>query len=109
VLFLRGGAKGDEPGQAPLVNNARSVEHVPDLPPQDAWPLYPELMSRCRTWARHHPDGCVVLCLGATATVMAHDLAAEGIQGLDMGHLPLFLAQSPHREAVCAAGKLCEG
>lgn len=100
VLFLRGGAKGDEPGQAPLLSNARSVVHVSDLPPQDAWPFYEGLMRLCRHWAARHPDGLVVLCLGATATVMAHDLAAEGIQSLDLGHLPMFLAKSPHKEMI---------
>lgn len=103
VLFLRGGAKGDAEGEAPLLSNARSVEHVGEVPAQDAWPAFGRLMAVCRSWAAHHPDGLVVLCVGATATVMAHDLGAEGIQGLDLGHLPLFFSKSPYKEQICSS------
>lgn len=37
------------------------------------------------------PRGSVILCLGATATVLAHRLAAKGVHALDLGHLGMFL------------------
>lgn len=35
--------------------------------------------------------GPVILCLGAAATVLAARLAAKGVQGLDLGHIGMFM------------------
>lgn len=37
------------------------------------------------------PSGPVLLCLGATATVLAARLARKGLHGLDLGHIGMFL------------------
>ena len=52
----------------------------------NAWADYPDLMKRLSRERRR-----VLLCLGATATVLAFDLAAEGVHALDLGHIGMFL------------------
>lgn len=37
------------------------------------------------------PAGTVLLCLGATATVLAARLAAKGVHALDLGHIGMFM------------------
>lgn len=38
-----------------------------------------------------NPAGVVILCLGATATVLAWRLAAKGVHALDLGHIGMFM------------------
>lgn len=38
-----------------------------------------------------HPAGIVLLCLGATATVLAARLAKKGIHAVDLGHVGMFM------------------
>lgn len=37
------------------------------------------------------PEGPVIMCLGATATALAHRLAKKGVWALDLGHLGMFM------------------
>ena len=37
------------------------------------------------------PSGPVILCLGATATALAHRLAQKGVHALDLGHIGMFM------------------
>lgn len=37
------------------------------------------------------PSGVAILCLGATATVLAWRLAAKGVHALDLGHIGMFM------------------
>lgn len=67
-----------------LFDNIRSVEFLYG-PSQNAFSSYDELLSRIRSRAEHR---LVLLALGPTATVLAYDLAKEGRQTLDIGHLP---------------------
>ena len=52
------------------------------------------------------PDGPVLLCLGATATVLAHRLAAKGVHAIDLGHIGMFMrrlgAYAYRREDLCS-------
>lgn len=64
---------------------AKSVDEV-IVSRQHAWADYPPLMTRLAQERRR-----VLLCLGATATVLAFDLAALGVQALDLGHIGMFL------------------
>jgi hypothetical protein len=36
------------------------------------------------------PSGPVLMCLGATATVLAERLAKKGVHALDLGHIGMF-------------------
>jgi hypothetical protein len=63
--------------------SARTVTEIV-APRQHAWAEYASLLERIGTPER------VLLCLGPTATVMAVDLCAKGVQAIDLGHLGLF-------------------
>lgn len=40
------------------------------------------------------PDGTVLLCLGATATILAVRLAARGVHAVDVGHVGTFMPKT---------------
>jgi hypothetical protein len=82
VVLVRGSSKSLT--AADLVA-ARSVEEVV-APRQHAWAEYPALLARLKGERRR-----VLLCLGATATVLAFDLAAAGGHAVDLGHVGMFL------------------
>lgn len=75
-------------------------------PSVDAWAQYDALLE-----AVGRPD-VALLCLGPTATVMAVDLCARGVQAIDLGHVGMFLHwhrqglpmtnKKPHRQRVRA-------
>lgn len=64
---------------------AKSVREVIG-PRIGAWSDYRRLMDEIGT-----PDHPVIFCLGIAATVMAADLAAKGVQAIDLGHIGMFL------------------
>jgi len=66
-----------------LYDTASSIEYVYG-PSRDAWFSYDVLLNQVRGKAAGR---LVLLMLGPTATVMAADLAREGIRALDIGHL----------------------
>jgi hypothetical protein len=51
---------------------------------KNAWYDYSSLLKRIGTPER------AILCLGATATVMAVDLCAQGVHAIDLGHVGMF-------------------
>ena len=69
-----------------LLATARSVRRIL-CPPCDAFSVYPAILSA----ACHHasPSDLVLCALGMTATVLAYDLAREGYQAIDIGHVDL--------------------
>lgn len=90
--------RGDDPkgtGAVSLVPadlaTARSVRDV-IAPGVNAWSAYEDILVRIGTPAR------VLLCLGATATVLAVDLAMRGVHAIDVGHIGMFLRQ--HRAGL---------
>ena len=82
VVLVRGSDKGLT---AEELTGARSVRVVTGFK-QHSFSEYDRLMSD----VGNHDD-LVILCLGATATVMAVELCEAGMQAVDLGHLALFL------------------
>lgn len=67
-----------------LLDNARSVTRIL-CPPRNAFDKYDEIL---KTSLERIPKGTLVLtALGMTATVLAYDLALQGYQAIDIGHL----------------------
>jgi hypothetical protein len=64
-------------------------------PRQHAWAEYASLLERVGT-----PNRAVIVCLGPTATVMAHDLCKRGVHCCDLGHVALFLRKVRRGELV---------
>lgn len=64
---------------------AKSVEEIV-VSRQHAWADHPAIMARLAGEKRR-----VLACLGATATVLAFDLAQLGVQCVDLGHVGMFL------------------
>lgn len=91
VVLVRGSDKGFRPEE---LTGARSVRVVTGLR-QHSWSEYDRLMADV---GQH--DDLVLLCLGATATVMAVELCAAGMQAVDVGHLALFLRKHRRGEPV---------
>jgi Glycosyltransferase GT-D fold len=88
VLLVTGSNKGMV-ADTMLKPDARSVITLRLAANTDAWERFPWLLEYCRGWARSgNGNALVLLALGATATVLAHDLGAAGLQALDIGHLP---------------------
>lgn len=55
-------------------------------PRQHAWAEHREIFAQLK-----HETRPVLMCLGATATVLAHRLSHEGVHALDLGHIGMFL------------------
>lgn len=67
-----------------LLSDAASVRRVL-CPQQNCWDKYEEIMNSVKSIAR--PEDLLCISLGPTATVMAYDLAKEGMQALDIGQI----------------------
>lgn len=83
--------RGDDPngtGAVSLVKkdlaSARTVTEVV-APGVNAWDKYPAILEEVGRPRR------ALLCLGATATVMAVDLSRLGVHAIDLGHVGMFL------------------
>ena len=87
VLLVTGSDKGMQ-AEPMMEGSARSVTALRLAERTNAWTRYPWILEYCRGWAKVHPDGLVLSALGATATVLAHDLGVAGVQTIDIGHLP---------------------
>lgn len=61
-------------------------------PAQNAFHEYDAILKRIGTPER------ALLCLGPTATVLAVDLAAQGVHAIDLGHVGMFLKK--HRKGL---------
>lgn len=68
-----------------LFDGARSIRRLIG-PPADAFSQITEIEAAVR---EHAGDALVICCLGPTATVIAADLAQEGIRCLDLGHIDM--------------------
>ena len=91
VLLVAGSGKGRR-ALAGFLGGASSVDTL-DAPERDAWAAYSAILGDCLAWARSKRAPLVYLALGATATVLAFELSARGVQALDLGHM----AQSWHK------------
>lgn len=81
IVLVRGSDKSLSAADLVGATRVREVEG----PPQHAWSEYGRLMREIGTPTR------VLLCLGATATVMAVDLCRMGVHAVDLGHIGVFL------------------
>ena len=68
-----------------LFDNVTSVDYVYG-PAKNAFLEYDRLMGEVRQ--RDKDEYLILLVLGPTATVMAHDLARKGYQAIDFGQMP---------------------
>jgi hypothetical protein len=94
VLAVYGG-KFDEG----LLDNAMSVTHQ-RAPEHDAWADYPRIKRKVLAWAATDPaDSLIVAFLGPTATILAADCSAAGVQCLDLGASPRFYRDFRKRHA----------
>lgn len=82
VVLVRGSSKSLT---AADLSAASHVEEIV-VSRQHAWDDYDALRARLDGERRR-----VLLCLGATATVLAFELARAGVQALDLGHVGMFL------------------
>jgi hypothetical protein len=68
-----------------MLHEAASVREIPG-PRQHAYAVIDAIESQIGT-----PAGTVILCLGATATVLAYRLEKKGVHALDLGHIGMFM------------------
>lgn len=85
IIFVEGettrlGAGND------LFSTSKSIRRIL-CPPKNAIDRYDEIMNAVRKHASK--DDLLIIALGMTATVMAYDLAKEGYQALDLGHIDI--------------------
>ena len=66
-----------------IYDNAKSIEYIYG-PTNNAFADYDEIMNKA---SKKDVNKLIILVLGATATVMAHDLSKLGHRALDLGHL----------------------
>lgn len=83
VTLVRG---SDKSLTASMLKGAASVREI-IAPKRNAFASYTDLMRQIGT------PQTALLCLGPTATVMAHDLSRRGVHAIDIGHIGLFLAK----------------
>lgn len=68
-----------------LISNAKSCERILG-PAVNAFDKYDELLTQAKKTDKNR---LILIALGHTATVLAYDLALEGFQALDIGHLDI--------------------
>lgn len=66
-----------------LFDQAKSIRRIL-CPPQDAFEQYDRILSAVRQIEK---KALILIALGPTATVLAHDLHKEGYQAIDIGHV----------------------
>lgn len=69
-----------------LFSTARSIRRIL-CPPKNAIDKYDDIVAAVRKHASK--DDLLIVALGMTATVMTYDLAKEGYQALDLGHIDI--------------------
>lgn len=100
LLIIEGSSTGFGVGND-LLDNAASIKRL-ECPPVNAFAHYREILTTALKYA--HSATLVLLCLGPTASVLAYELAKEGLQAVDIGHLDLeyewFLRGSNAKDSV---------
>jgi glycosyltransferase family protein len=84
-----------------LLENVASIRRI-EGPSENAFSKYSELLNAVKMYARK--DDLILIALGPTATILANDLAKDGIQAIDIGHADIeyewFLKQVSTRVGV---------
>lgn len=68
-----------------LFSNSKSIERI-ICPSQDAFSKYTEILSIAK---KQDKSKLILMALGPTATVLAYELAIEGYQAIDIGHIDI--------------------
>lgn len=84
VWVMGGSQKGWREGELVGATRVRMLT----APRQQAWAVNRDLFEVLRL---ADPEVLILLSVGPTATVLAHELAQVGRWALDLGHLPMFL------------------
>ncbi len=71
-----------------LFDNAASVSRIL-CPATNAWGSYDSILAAARDEATAMDDPLFICALGMTATILSYDLAASGLQALDLGHIDI--------------------
>lgn len=67
-----------------IFDNIKNLEEIL-IPPMNAFDDYENILKRC---LEKNKNRLFLIAAGPTATVLAYDLAKQGYQALDIGHLP---------------------
>ncbi len=85
-----------------IFDNAKSLDYQ-FAPSSNAFEMYDELLKQAMRIDRNR---LVIIILGPTATVLAYDLAKQGYQALDFGHIAkdydFYCKQVPHTNETIA-------
>jgi hypothetical protein len=87
VIYIHGGKKNIRPQH---LENAKSVEEI-ITQNFNAWLTYDTIFGAAEAIAANLQNPLVVMCCGPTATVLANDFQAVGIQAFDAGHAGRFM------------------
>lgn len=68
-----------------LLDNCKSIKRI-ICPSENAFDKYEEILSKLK---EQNKESLILMALGPTATVLAYELAKEGYQALDLGHLDI--------------------
>lgn len=85
IIFIEGATTRLGAGND-LFMTAKSIRRIL-CPPKNAIERYDAIMTAIRQNAKK--DDLLIIALGMTATIMAYDLANEGFQALDLGHIDI--------------------
>src|SRR5690606_20343875 len=106
VLFIEGELSRLGVGND-FFSNAKSVQRIL-CPTQNAFEKYEEILK----YAKKYGEGkLIILALGPTATVLAHDLANENYWALDLGHIDIeysWYLQNANRKVPVSGKKSAE-
>ena len=83
-----------------LFDNSKSIERIL-APSENAFSKYDCILKEAK---KIEKDKLILIALGPTATVLAYDLALEGYQAIDIGHIDIeyewFLKKSSDKVAI---------
>lgn len=83
-----------------LLDKCKSIKRI-ICPSENAFDKHDEILA---TLKQQPKDSLIIMALGPTATVLAYELAKEGYQALDMGHLDIeyewYIRNANKRERI---------
>lgn len=90
VTLVRGSVKSLT---GEMLKGAKAVNEIV-CPNKNAYSGYQGIIDKIAD------DRIVLLCLGATATIMAYELSLRGQQAVDLGHVGMFLGKHERGESM---------
>ena len=69
-----------------LFSNAKSIKRIIG-PSKNAFNVINEIKYKTEEYAR--PEDLILIALGPTATILAYELAKDGFQAIDIGHIDI--------------------